>query len=610
MLRYIAFAWNPEVAETGAFADTLRQRVRTTFPEWTFGLDKPGLRVFHNGAASGAWQVYTMERDGGVVLGRLFRRNDAADAGLPELDFPTAESEKLKRSRGKRLIEGYWGRYVALIREAPGARLWILRDPTGAVPCFITRTGDVRVICSHVDDCAALGLVDPSVNWDHVAAYLWFDRLVTPDTGLRDVREVNAGERLEIGPDGMKSDFLWCPDRFCRAPFVGDRQQASRELRRTIEQCVDTWASCFKSVLHELSGGLDSAIVLAGLSRARQLPDLVCENHFARNAESDERAFAREAANAAGVPLIELPISRTARPLDRCFEPTKVATPAHTVFVPETQEAKERLVRSHRVEAVFSGRGGDHFFQRSRNVHIGAEYARHHGVRGDFFRVVSDTSRFTDKPIWSVLATAVLSGVLRMSANPYDIVEAPPLAGRRTRDAVHRDAIRHPWVDSARNLPGSKRQQIFNVIDSQAFRHMPDHYADIVHPLISQPIIELCLRIPSYVLTYDGIDRALVRQAFRGAVPARILARTTKGATTGYFVGLLVRNVAVLREYLLDGLLSDQGLLDRDAVAEALTERSLIRDGTSLSAVLSAFRAEIWARSWADCDRRAGPRRS
>ncbi|ANO50070.1 asparagine synthase-related protein [Woeseia oceani] len=540
--------------------------------------------------------MYEQNHGCGTVLGSIFRRDGTDNRPSPE---------NLQTTKGECLVEQFWGSYVAILKEDHGPRVWVLRDPTGHLPCFVTDFGRIHVIFSHVDDCVALQLIDASINWDHVAAYLWFDHLVTSETGLEGVRQVQAGERLEIGPEGMTASYLWRPDSFCRKPFVEDRQFAREQLRGVIEQCVGTWASSYSSVLHQLSGGLDSAVVLACLARIKDPVHIVCENHFANNTESDERLFAREAANAAGVELIETQIPPSERPLDHCFETAKVATPAHSVFLPETHAAKKQRVQSHGIEAVFSGQGGDHFFQRSRNTHIAAEYIRRHGLNGDLFRIISDTSRFTNKPIWSVAATTVSSGLFRKPSNPYDIVKRSPLVSREALDAINFDEIRHPWVDAARDLPGSKQEQIFNVIDSQVFRHMPNCGADIVHPLISQPIIELCLQIPSYLLTYGGIDRALVRDAFEGLVPSSILRRTTKGATTGYFIGLLVRNITVLREFLLEGVLVSQGLLNKPALEDALTERSLIRSHNVLFPVLIAFRAEIWARSWSNNDRPA-----
>lgn len=608
MLRYIALVWNPEVAEDNAVASRVSKRVEENLSGWTSTLDTSGLRVYHAGTNGGAQQVYPLHHKGGVVLGRLFRRDRTISSLAYENGFSKSESEALFRSRGGLLIERYWGSYVAILRESGRSNTLILRDPTGAVPCFITQFGGIHVVYSHVDDCDALQLIEGSVNWDHIAAYLWFDHLVTSETGLDDVRQVNAGERTEISSRGVTGDYCWFPDRFCRAPVSEDRQQAGRALRSTIESCVSAWASPFRSILLELSGGLDSSIVLSCLSRADSSPGIVCENHLSQNAESDERVFAREAANASCVELIEALIPSIDQSFDCLFNPMRLATPAHTVFVPETHSAKVRLVKSRGIEAIFSGQGGDHFFQRSKNPHIAAEFARRHGLGGELLHVIEDTSRFTAKPIWSVMATAVLFGLFRRPADPYDFVRPPTLASERTRDATNRKKIRHPWVDCASDLPGSKRQQIFHIIDSQVFRHMPEHNnAEVVHPLISQPIIELCLRIPSYVLTYNGIDRALVRDAFAGVVPANILARTTKGATTGYFINLLIRHVTVLREYLLGGLLVSEGVLDKCKTDDALSERSLVRDGSLLFPVLNAFRAEIWLRSWVSSDRRTGP---
>jgi asparagine synthase (glutamine-hydrolysing) len=267
---------------------------------------------------------------------------------------------------------------------------------------------------------------------------------------------------------------------------------------------------------------------------------------------------------------------------------------------------REKLVKARGLEAVFSGQGGDHFFQQKKTPLIAVEYAWRHGLRPEILKVIVDTSRFTRKPIWSVVAAVITSGLLHRYEDPYaQLLKPPPLVSEATRDALDLSSIRHSWVDSAKHLPGSKLQQIFAIIDSQNFYHAPSHYADIVIPLISQPIIELCLQIPAYVLTYGGIDRALVRHAFSGMVPPEITKRTSKGGTTSYFNRLLVTNLPFLRELLLDGLLVGEGLLDRTKTEASLTESELIRDSYLLLPLLDAIRAESWLRTWIGEGRRA-----
>jgi asparagine synthase (glutamine-hydrolysing) len=254
---------------------------------------------------------------------------------------------------------------------------------------------------------------------------------------------------------------------------------------------------------------------------------------------------------------------------------------------------------------VFSGQGGDHLFQNIKTRQIAAEYAWHHGMRSDLLAVIVDTSRFTRKSIWSVMVTVFKAGLLRRSEDPYETVKPSPLFSDPARCAMNASLIRHPWVDAAIHLPSSKRRQIFSIVDTQNFFRVPNHYADIVHPLISQPIIEVCLQIPSYVLTYGGIDRALVRQAFNGLVPSEVLLRTTKGATTGYFHKLLGQNLSFLRGFLLDGLLMTEGVLDRRTTQAVLSQPAFTRGQHQILPILDAIRAEIWLRTWTSTYQRA-----
>jgi asparagine synthase (glutamine-hydrolysing) len=368
--RYIAFVWNTQASEKNSVAKNLVRRLKSLLPNWRCALDVAGLLVYHVGAAPPASHVYQLGREGGVVLGKVFSRERVADCGPGEFTFAKREIERLQRSEGRHLVDEYWGRYVAMIKEDRGPRVWILRDPTGAVPCFISEFRGISVICSHVDDCAMLGLVRSSINWDHVAAYLWFDHLVTEDTGLENVRQVQAGECVEIRSDGTNASYYWRPDRIHDRRTVENREHAKEELSCVIQDCVGAWASCYGSILHELSGGLDSAIVLGCLSRMPGSRNILCENYFTKDAEGDERVFARQAARLAEVELIETAIPSSDRSIESMFESTRCATPAHLVFVPETQSVREQVVKEHQIEAVFSGRGGDHFFQRYKTPHI------------------------------------------------------------------------------------------------------------------------------------------------------------------------------------------------------------------------------------------------
>ncbi|MGH8195878.1 MAG: asparagine synthase-related protein [Woeseiaceae bacterium] len=607
MYRYIAFAWNQQAAERSSLANILVQRLKSALPEWRCALAAEGLHVYHFGDGNLSARAYLLGQNTGVVLGKVFRRCAEVESDPHELEFNEFVTGTIEETKGRHLIERYWGRYVALLREGDGARLRILRDPTGAMPCLLITFRGIYVICSHVADCETLGLVDNTINWNHIAAYLWFRRFPTNQTGLDSVRQIQAGECIAICPDSktLTATFYWTPARAHDARVVDDRLQAMRELRTAIQLCVRAWASCYDRILHELSGGLDSAIVLACLHQTSGVTDMICENFFTQCSEGDERRFARMAANRARAELIETPIRSSTMTLDCMLDSTRHVTPMQTILIPEYRSVRERLLKARRIGAVFSGQGGDHLFQRTKTPFVAAEYAWRHGLRPEILRVIMDTSRLTRKPIWSVMATVVTSGLFRWREDPYErLPEPPPLLSEAVCHALDLGNIRHDWVDSATHLPGSKILQILDLIDSQHLCHLPSQHADIVHPLLSQPIIETCLQIPSYHLTYGGMDRALVREAFSGIVPRQIIERTTKGGTSAYVVGTLVKNLASLQEFLLHGLLMREGMLDRAKTEASLTEACLIRDSSLSFPVLSAIQAEAWLRTWIGQSRR------
>src|SRR3546814_8257227 len=51
---------------------------------------------------------------------------------------------------------------------------------------------------------------------------------------------------------------------------------------------------------------------------------------------------------------------------------------------------------------------------------------------------------------------------------------------------------------------------------------------DPVHPLMSQPIIEACLSVPSWEACRGGSDRSFTRRAFTGDLPPTVIERRIK----------------------------------------------------------------------------------
>lgn len=608
MYRYIAFSWNSRDPAKTAVAQRLTRLLLSTSIDWEGVFDVPGLRVFHVPQPGGACHAYTLKRDGGVVLGKLFDGDHAEDRIPHDPTFDDKESEKVIESQGRCLVERYWGHYVAFMRTRGGEVRYVLRDPTGGLQCYLMKVSGIDVILSDMEDCVRLSLTPLTVDWDHVTAYFLHTRLVTRTTGFTEVTQLYAGECAAIVDDDkddrvttkVTRSFYWDPATVCEARLIEDPDEARAALRGVIRHCVNAWASSYDRIALELSGGLDSSIVAACLANASVRPEVLCLHYFTEMAEGDERSYAQAAARSTGFELIESEARTSERTLEKMLNRSRFATPAMLGFVPAPELLKRRLVTERHAGAVFSGQGGDHLFQQEGTKLIAAEYVHRHGLRPQVLRVAKDTSRLTSQSIWSVLRAAIRYGRLGRSFDPYGFhFQVPSFLSKDARAQLRPQAYTHPWVTSASRLPASKIRQIFNVVDCQPFYRMDCPNAEQVHPLISQPIIELCLQVPTYVLTHRGRSRGLVREAFEADVPKKIIRRQIKGQTTSYFGRILVENAAYIRELLLDGVLVSEGVLDRRELEKLLSERELIL-GKGLNSILPSIMAEAWLSTWAE----------
>ena len=118
-----------------------------------------------------------------------------------------------------------------------------------------------------------------------------------------------------------------------------------------------------------------------------------------------------------------------------------------------------------------------------------------------------------------------------------------------------------------------------------------------LHPLLVQPILEACLRIPTWLWLRGGRDRAVARAAFRGLLPEATLSRRSKGHLTSLFMAGYLATRPELESLLLDGRLAAAGLLDRDTIREYL-RRDGRPDDADYMRLLDLSSAETWLRGF------------
>jgi asparagine synthase (glutamine-hydrolysing) len=155
----------------------------------------------------------------------------------------------------------------------------------------------------------------------------------------------------------------------------------------------------------------------------------------------------------------------------------------------------------------------------------------------------------------------------------------------------------HPWLDEPRNaLPGD-RERIADLVGTQTFRDCSPRDSKRWHrmPLLSQPVVETCLRTPSWMAIADGKNRAIARAAFADFLPPEVLHRRSKGTFMPYSGAVYQRNKMQLREFLFSGVLQQHQLLDV-AVLQQFFKTELPPRDRSFLRVFELAMVENWVR--------------
>ncbi len=600
MHRYLAFVWPQEDAGAAARIRGLSRHLQAGASKWTKALDSTGIAVLHANSRPGRTRAYILANGAGVILGRLFSTRLARGELPADQDLDAGAAAKIVGSGGRYLIENHWGRYVGFFRDEARARHYVLRDPSGGLPCFFTDWGNVRVFFSHMKDVVDLGLLNVSINWNYVTAFFRDNHLQIAETGLEGVWQLQAGECLSLGGQGPSRRFLWDPLPFAEQADLIDFDRACQQAESTTKICIGAWGSVYDRVLHQLSGGLDSSVVLNCLAQAPKRPHIVCENQFFPGApEGDERDFARLAAARAGASLIEIELRPEASRIERLLSMPPTASPS-LALLSFQHPSVSRIVEEHAVDVYTTGHGGDQIFFQFRKSIPAADYAWQRGPHSELLSVVVDAARRTRTSAWSVLRTALVYGTLRRPFDSYGVfLQEKTFLAESALRSLDRSYHMHPWIRNSGHLPPGKMLHVCAVVDLQSFQEpsLMSQVTDAQVLFACQPVVETCLRVPTYVLTRGGVDRAIERAAFARELPREIAQRYTKGATSRYFSGILRENLAFIRGLLLDGAMVRRGLLDRTKLEQSLGRDFPVESGAT-APLLNCVVTEAWLQSW------------
>jgi asparagine synthase (glutamine-hydrolysing) len=594
---FFAMSWDPGNEAAGNLAARTKAKLeaRTDPPSC---LEAPGFLLADLSEPSGSEPPFFAVRRsdgqvGGAVFGTLFPKHGTKRL----MDIRHAAAASFLDTGGRTIYRDYWGSYVAFIRT--GDDLAIHTDPVSSIPCFYWTEDDVTFACSHLELCPFVDRERFSLNLPFITALMAYDKIQNGETGLNEVRELLGGQRLMARAPLKSPDTLWDPRAFAQDVLEPDPVTAANLLRDVVEQAVSAWGACLAAPAVDLSGGLDSSIVLACLARSDAAPPVLAVHHVIESGDPPETAFARATAAYLGADLAEV-----------WFTPS-VQLPAPELHPLSARPYRQFLARDFNTRLAeasggtrrtyLTGQGGDHLFHAARTPFGFADHVRRHGIGAGSLQELANAARLSNRSIWQVMRETLpsLLGVPRPSPLIAGIDARRTVLNAGAHDQFDPAYALPDWAYQSGRLPPGKFDQVsglLHMMQVQERLFQPDA-RDLVHPLMSQPVMELCLRLPTCLLSLGDVSRGLARKAFEDRIPDLVRLRMTKGEATRYFVDQLRANRSLLLDTLANGELVSHGIITQKDVEAFLREDQFLTHPAGRM-ILIYYAIEAWLRSW------------
>lgn len=464
-----------------------------------------------------------------------------------------------------------WGRYVVIRDDGDGP--FVVRDPAGGLDAVSWRSAGVTFVASTPPPEIDAWLPQAAaLDWTRIGSTLASAAPVLVDSLIAGLDATPPGGTLARRAGKIVIRQIWSPSRIAE-----DARAARPEaVRQVVDTVVETLIAPHSALVAELSGGFDSSVVATSAVRTRGSRRMTWVNHKGDEAESDETVYAGSVANRLGLTLTVVRkhpaalAAETLAPLAERFRPSFQGVDA------DYDSRTAELMEAAGATALLTGQGGDAVFLQGAGPEVVLDRLRRLGPEGLDPGFLHRTATRTKTSLWSAANRLI----------------------RPTRDESPASPI-HPWMTGLDTMAPARRGQIVQLANCQVFHGdcLRARAGELLHPLLSQPVMEHCLSIPADLLADGRQDRALARRAFSDRLPGTILSRRGKGDMSAHYGRMARESLPFLRTLLPDGALVRNGAVAPEAIDQLLDPDVLIWRGDFNRLFIAAV-LEVWARNW------------
>ncbi|MGQ0698899.1 MAG: asparagine synthase (glutamine-hydrolyzing) [Panacagrimonas sp.] len=411
---------------------------------------------------------------------------------------------------GRESLKRLNGMYAFALFDHESRELWLVRDRLGIKPLYYAKLPDRLLFASELKALLPAMPSTPAINPAALAQFFQNQNSSGRETIVQGIHRVLPGEALRISSD-LETEHV----RYWRATNVQPRQL-------THEQAIEEWNPLFDQVMREhmradvpygvfLSGGVDSAVLLAQLKRLHSQPIRTFSIGWSDAQQKDELDGAQRIAQLLGSDHqpIRLSSQQVFRRLPRCVWAADDLMRDYACL--PTLALAEAAGRELKV--VFSGEGGDEAFAgygRYRPAWVERTFKslRYPGSGG--FRARGELDAGWVKRLFN----PALQAALAHHRDPF-------VAAWSETPANWSDLQRRQYVDLSTNLPDD--------LLVKADRMLMSFSVEGRVPFLDHRVVEFGLSLPDALKVRKDAGKVFLKRWAEGFLPADHLWRHKAG---------------------------------------------------------------------------------
>ncbi|HWQ34614.1 MAG TPA: XrtA/PEP-CTERM system amidotransferase [Blastocatellia bacterium] len=486
---------------------------------------------------------------------------------------------------GEKCVAMLEGMFAFAIWDAKKQTLLLARDRLGKKPLYYSAHQGRFVFGSELKSVIASPQVPRETDTEALADYFSYQYIPSPKTIFRHVRKLRPGHYLVVTAAGVREQEYWDID------FSITEERSEDEwgemLREACRQAVAARLMSEVPLGAFLSGGIDSSVVVALMSRLMQTPVVTASIGFTEEKYSeaaDARWFAEMLHADHHERLVKADAAAVIEKLAWHYdEPFADSSAVPTYYV-------SRVAREF-VTVALSGDGGDESFAGYRRYRFDVAENRVRAMLPAALRrpVFGGMAAVYPKADWLPQPLRAKTTLHNLSLDParayYNSVygamanERAALMGREVKAQLNGynpfDVFGEHYQRAARMTDDLlSRVQYVDIktyltddVLAKVDRASMAVSLEVRCPLLDHRVMELAARIPSSLKLRGQEGKYIFKRAMRGLLPAEILTRRKQGFSIPLAEWLRGELRPIAESALFDSAAQDE-LLDQKRVRE------------------------------------------